>query len=480
MNTNNERNCGSTSSSATGWVINVVTLLTTVLVGVSDAGISGNGITSRGRITQFGSIFVNNREFDISNAKIVLDGQLGNETDLKLGQVVFVRGLLDDTLPVGDATEVIFGDNVEGPITSIDADQERLTVLGQTVLTDAQTVYELRSGSNSFDELDLNEQIEVSGFLTVDGEILASRIEQKIAAGQNEVIGTVSNLTGSTFTFNALTVDFSGAELINFATGYIVEGNIVEVKGTDFGINGELIALQVEQHERISGDFGELGEFEGLISNFDSAYSFSVGGVAVSTNADTSFIGGGKGNLAANVSVEVAGEFDDDGILVVSKVIIRGTRIRIHAEVDSISSSSFTALGITATTDSNTRWRDNGPIDADQFSLAKLYVGDYVEVRSFKNSTSTTSLRAESVNREDPETEVRLQGFVSHVGEQGFQIHGVTINVRNSDFSDANDKPISASAFINVLTEGTFVKVTGTETTSMSIDASDAGLRLDD
>lgn len=478
MNSISNGNYGTGAFCVKGRLIFVAALLSTVFVSFSDAGIARFGIAS-GRITQFGSIFVNGRKFDISNAKIVLDGESGNEADLKLGQVVFVRGLLDDTDPVGEATEVFFADNVEGPITGINAAEERLTVLGQTILTDAQTVFDLQFGGNSFDELDLNEQIEVSGFITAEGDVLASRIEQKGAGGENEVIGTVTNLTATTFALNKLTVNFSGAVPYEHI---ITEGDIVEVKGLDFNTKGELIASIVELQERISGEFGELGEFEGLITDFGSASSFAVGGVDVSTNSMTTFIGGGPGNLTVDVSVEVAGEFDADGVLAASKVSIRGTRIRIHAQVDSVSVSYslFRSLGITATVDSGTRWQDHGPIDADPFSLDHLYASDYVEVRSFKNPARSTPFHAEGVKRVDAESDVRLQGFVDYVGEQHFQIHGVTIVVQDTDFTDAIDKPISAAEFFSLLTTGTFVKVIGTETTSMSIDATEVGLQLND
>ena len=87
-------------------IIRVAALLSVIFVGISDAAIGRTGI-ARGHISRFGSIFINNREFDISNAVITVDGRTASEADLELGQVVFVRGLLDDEFPVGIADEEI-------------------------------------------------------------------------------------------------------------------------------------------------------------------------------------------------------------------------------------------------------------------------------------------------------------------------------------------------------------------------------------
>jgi hypothetical protein len=84
------------------------------------------------------------------------------------------------------------------------------------------------------------------------------------------------------------------------------------------------------------------------------------------------------------------------------------------------------------------------------------------------------------VKRENPEREARLQGFVTAVSGQYFQVLGATISSQNADFTGADGKAISALDFFSRLDEGTFLKVTGTETTNMTIDADEISLRLDD
>lgn len=452
---------------------------------ISNAGIGRLGVSS-GRISQFGSIFVNNRELDISTAAITLDGQAGSEAELKLGQVVFVRGVFDDAFPEGIAAEVVFNDNVEGPITSIDASEGRLVVLGQVVLANSDTVFDLLSDPDNLEGLDVNDQIEVSGFLTANGDVFASRIEEKAPGGQHEVTGVVSNLSGSTFELNTLTVEFSGAVLRNFPGDSISDGDKVEAKGVIFsGVNGELTASEVELQVDFAGLDEEVGEFEGLITEFESAESFSIAEVPVSIDEDTVFIGGGVGNLMTNTDVEVAGEFDSAGNLVADRVTLRGTRIRFEGPVDSVSvdsesEGSLTVLGITAIVDSTTQLEDKSSEQREPFKLSDLYASAYVELRSFNNPAESTPFLAERVTRENPESDVRLQGFVDSVSTQYFDIHGVTIEVdQNTSFSDATGTEISESEFFEVLTTGTFVKVHGTETTGTGIMATQVDLALD-
>ena len=78
-----------TSQNKTATLLGTVALIFTLFVGVASDG--RNGI-SGGRITAFGSIFVNGRELATSNAAITIDGQPATESDLKLGQNVFVTG----------------------------------------------------------------------------------------------------------------------------------------------------------------------------------------------------------------------------------------------------------------------------------------------------------------------------------------------------------------------------------------------------
>ncbi|TFG44036.1 MAG: hypothetical protein E4H48_01160, partial [Syntrophobacterales bacterium] len=96
--------------------------------GTAGGGIGGSGITvsavSVGSVASFGSIIVNDVEFDTTNAEVVVEGEVRGTGDaavtslLSRGMVVRVEGRLDGER-TGTAARVVFNDNVEGPVESI-------------------------------------------------------------------------------------------------------------------------------------------------------------------------------------------------------------------------------------------------------------------------------------------------------------------------------------------------------------------------
>ncbi len=125
---------------AVGGVILVMSLVSCRLL-VAEGGIGGSGI-SQGPITGFGSVFVNGIEHFLTSATIVVNGDEAGDADLKLGMIVRVAGAVDSAAGTGDATEIEYEQNLEGPVDSIDPLTDRLIVLGQLVVLDGLTVFD--------------------------------------------------------------------------------------------------------------------------------------------------------------------------------------------------------------------------------------------------------------------------------------------------------------------------------------------------
>ncbi|HEY9199439.1 MAG TPA: DUF5666 domain-containing protein, partial [Gammaproteobacteria bacterium] len=225
---------------------------------LAEGGIGGTGI-STGPITGFGSIYVNGVEYDTQTAEVLIEGDVAGTGDavvlnnLAVGKVVTVEG----SIPTGaraTASRVYFNDNVEGPLQAIavvDADTRELTVLGQTVIADADTRFE----NTTLGALAVNNQLEVSGLVQPNGAIKATFIEKKSAVfvdgGSVEVKGVVSNLDtlARTFTLSAVTVDYSGADTSELDAA-LAEGDSVEVKGVFSG--GVLYATRLETEDDLN------------------------------------------------------------------------------------------------------------------------------------------------------------------------------------------------------------------------------------
>lgn len=436
-----------------------------------------------GPISTFGSVVVNGVRYSTTSAVITVDDSPATQSDLKVGHVVRVHGTIDNNGTTGSADEIVFDDDVEGPVQSIDPTAGTLVVLGQTVRVGPDTSFDDSIQPASLAGLAIGDIVEVSGLVTADGSIAATRIEKKSAGSQFEVHGTVSNLDAANFRFslNALVVDFSAATLEDFPGGQIRNGDFVEAKGGSLDGGGALRATKVEfEGTAVDGDDGDHVEIEGFITRFASAQDFDVGGVPVTTTGSTSFEDGSAADLGLNVKVEVEGSLNASGVLVAEEIEIRrASAVRATALVDSVdrAANSLVMLGITVNIDALTRLEDKSNADVEPLTINDLNAGDYLEVRGSERPAGSGRILASLLEREDLDTETELQGFVTAVSAPSFTILGVTIVTTGAtEFRDTDDNAISAAEFFSRVAAGTLVEASGIETSAMVITADEVEL----
>ena len=448
-------------------------------------GIGRNGI-AMGPITTFGSIVVNGVRYETNGATFTINDEAGTEDDLKVGDIVSVIGTIDANGTTGSATQVIFDDIVKGPVESVDLVANRLIVLGQTVLVSPDTSFDDSFSPASLDGVAVGQIVEVSGQFDANGDIVATRIEPKPAGTMFEVHGTVAGLDAVNFRFslNGLVVDFSGAMLDDFNNGQIANGDFVEAKGTTLGGAGELIATRVELESVLpGGGNGDYIEIEGFITRFVSAQDFDVAGVPVSTNASTVFEGGVAADLGLNVKVEAEGSLDANGTIIAEKIDIRRSKaVRVTATADSVDSTnnSLVILGIVVNVDALTRLEDKSSADVEPLTLGDVSAGDYLEIRGSEFPAGSGTILATRFEREDPDTEAILQGFVESVADPSFTTLGVTIQTNGATvFRDVSDTVISATDFFNQVGVNSLVKAKGTEVSDTTITATEVEFELE-
>lgn len=427
-------------------------------------GIDRGGVAI-GVITGFGSIFVNGIRFDTSATIFTIDDNPGSQSDLDVGKVVTVVGTIDADNVNGTADEVIYNDDVQGPIQSIDFAASTMVVLGQTVIVNADTVFDDSIFPSSLDGLSVGQIVEISGFVGADGSITATHIEP---AGNTDfdIAGIVSALdpVAMTFRINSQAIDYSGATLRDFPAGQIEDGMRVEAEGSSFGPDGELIATKVDfEGDDWPGDENDDFEIEGLITRYVSATDFDVSGYTVTTTVSTIFENGSATDLAEGVKVEVEGSFDSEGTLVARKVSVRRTariELRAHVEATDNTAGTITLLGLTIGTDDVTRFEDNSDLDVPIFGLDDIAVGDWVEVRAF--TTPSGDLVATHIERDDAEDEIEIKAPVDSVARPDLQVLGLTIQTdANTDFEDGNDTTLTADDFFARVSDLPVVKITG-------------------
>lgn len=410
------------------------------------SGITGVGV-ARGPITGVGSIFVNGVEYSTTSAVFRIEGQSGTQAQLKLGQIVTVQGRINDDGRTGRADTVTYERNVQGPILVIDLPANSFVVLGQTVRV---------TGSTSFDSglslaaLAVGNTVEVSGFPNATGELVATHIERKAATAELEVTGVVASLDANArrFTLNALTVDYSAAQLVN---GSPANGNCVEINGTTV-VSNVLTATRVEVRScTVAANDRDLGEIEGVITRFTSSADFELAGQRVVTGPQTQFVNGAAADLRANLRVEVEGTFDANLVLTARKVEIKpDTSARILGTVDAVNAANgtLTIFGITVQTSlSSTRFDDQSQARQSPFRIGDIRTSDYLEVRGFEGSAAN-SLIAVIVERRDLESRRELQGTARNVAQPNLQLIGVSVTTGGgTQYQDVTDAAITAAQF---------------------------------
>ena len=373
--------------------------------------------TSIGTISGFGSVIVNGVRFDDANATVTIDDAVKARDQLRVGMVVRVRGRIgaDGT---GVAESIVYSDCVQGPITAMNQVRNTVTVLGQTVQVDEETVFDgvtLRD-MNGFA---IGDQVEISCLPDpANGRLRATRMEFKErfqnGISENEVEGAVANLdlAAGTFTINALTVNFGGIPAANRPVS-LANGMVVKASGKSFA-NGVLNAdrLRDRDRDRISYPDGDGIEVEGYVAEFVSISSdFKVSGQTVNA-ANAVIRNGTAADIRNGLKVEVEGTVSN-GVLVASVVVIKQqANVRVEAGLQAVDATlnTVTLLGRSIKLSADTELRDGAanPGQPTVIALSALNPADRLEVKAYKDSTG--ALVATRVERTAPDPLVVVKG----------------------------------------------------------------------
>ncbi len=418
-------------------------------------------VNSTGTIDGFGSVYVNGIEFETDDAEITLDGKPSSEDDLRLGMVVTVKGVINEDGESGTATQVIFDDELQGPVTAIvegpDGDSLLLTILGMNVIVERTgTVFD----DVSFDSLVVGNVIEVSGFTDEEGRLRATRIEKKSGDDADEVEfkGIVTGLTGTEFMLGAYIVDFSGADLSDVPGGTMANGVFVEVHGSL--ADGTILADRIEEEDGVAGRFDDDDEVrvQGAVTNFVSTAMFEVNGVKV--DGSGAVLRPSDIVVADGAVIQVEGDWEGD-VLIARKIEARRGRVEIEASVVSLDAEADTLTlrlaggTITVVVDDRTMIEDDTDED-DRLTMDDIAVADFLEVEAILNGNTLIATRIDRDEADDDVLQAPVTGFVA--GES-ITLLGITYSIAGTEFESLAGKTLSQAAFFNALRVGDLVKV---------------------
>ena len=198
--------------------------------GIGGTGIGGTGILAGtegenlgliGRITGFGSIFVNGVEVEYDQAtKVSLAGAPAGVGDLALGQVVEVLARNEQGRVTGSDIRIRY--EVAGPVGAIDEKSGTIKVLGQSVVIGTGTI----RGKGAAGLPGPGALVRVSGFRAGNGLIFASRLEMGKKGDPALLVGRVDSITGGRAVVAGVPV-----KLDNRSAGTPRPGDIIRISG---------------------------------------------------------------------------------------------------------------------------------------------------------------------------------------------------------------------------------------------------------
>lgn len=445
-------------------------------------GIGGTGISASvtsGPITGFGSVFVSGQEYDTTGTRFTVDHRIdATQADLKRGMIVRVEATIEeDTVSHRilrrSADRITYEDTVQGPVQAVDPTGTSLTVLGQTILITDSTEMDDRIPASDLHRLVPGVDIlAVSGFLSGDGQVVATRLARTVGAPEFEVKGTVRNhdAQAQSFQIGQLTVDYASPQISTLPSGDPPSWNglAVHVLGTHFtppasGLTGGRLRASSVHPETLGNQERTRAEIEGFVARVLSESRFTIGSVLVQHDAQTVFEGGTPADLGPGVRVEIDGLLS--GNLLQARRVELTNRAKVEALVSAVTSAdgrtgTLTLAGIPGTlvvVTAQTQFKGEGA----PAQLGDVAVGDPIVVRG---EPLGSELLATEITREVPTLKTVLQGPVSTIAPPRLTIFNTPIDTSalpDSAFRRADDTAVGRAAFFTALRPGSIVEIEG-------------------
>ncbi len=455
-----------------------ITLLMTLTLGAC-GGSGGSGDTTPvppsataksvvGKITGFGSVYVNGVEYDTNGASYEVDDEsASDDSALAVGMVVKVQGSVNPDGRTGSASSVSYDDEIEGIVEDLATDADDPSIKTFTVMSTVIRVDENSTNfdgeddaSFSFDTIMSGDNVEVSG--EYGGDILvASYVEKQDAADDDfEAKGTVTEYNDADqFVLvlkNGSTLDVmlvAGAEI---PSAGIVNDQYVEVEGTipdPVGFPDSLLAIKVEleDDDHFGDDDDDEVEIKGMLNFNADTETWSVRDVTVEFGDGTeykpeSLQEGIVNGTAAGLTVEVEGFYLDE-VLQVEEIELEEDELEFKGDATVLNSTgprdgtiqlSFgMAMGtVDVVVNSDTMFRDDEAMD--HFDLDSIMGTAKVEVEA--RWAEDGSIIASSLHLED-DMGYEIKGPLDEITDVSLTVMGVVFNTDAETFFE-NGVPV--------------------------------------
>lgn len=365
------------------------------------AGIDGSGdkirVTAQGPVNGFGSVIVDGERYDTSHTTFYRRGVAVNEADFEVGDMVVVVGYKQDAKLVAET--VYFEPSLSGRVEAYDITAGVITLLGQRVKLDADTVI----GAELSDKSLLGEDITVSGWQN-DSDIRATRIVQNSTSQATQVRGHVHSIDKNAMRLSVggLRVDYSAVN----SMPVLQQGDIVVVSGDLAGNDVDRIlrasSVVKQSVDQIKIPAAGNGTLSGFVRNREGNVRFWLNSVEVHLSEQTLFENGSVNDLMSGNLVRVRGTYNTNGILQANAIRITrfADKRSFSGEITDITMLGSDRAKIAINSNKFLLEADTALVDLQQFhsrlSAADLRVGDYVVVNAI---ATADGYRASTVKR---------------------------------------------------------------------------------
>ena len=430
---------------------------------LAGGGIGGTGI-SIGTISGFGSIVVNDVDFNTKEAEVVANGEsigTGNsvvESALAVGMVVRVEGTIYDD-GTSTAERIVYDDDLRGPVTSIealDSVAKKLVVLGQIVIVEKRT----RLKNTDFDGIAEGHVLQISGWPDAGGVIRATYVAKIIDPpdpGQDEVtikgIVTEADDRQRWFHINQLVVDLSEIE----GAAVPAVGQLVIVNGL-IDDEGVLNASEITVEDGPGINDTEYFEIENVVTEVRSPTEFSLGTVAVRTDETTTFIGLQPDDIIPGARLFVSGSLIEGQLL--AEEVIAKDKINIEGKVAKVNEGlgEFTLSGLSPLV---IRVTGVTKIFGDASQLADIQEGQHVKILGYAAGEDKVEAAQVKVEKRASDR-VKLQGPINGKSNTTVSVFNVAIDLsRIDEFETDTAGSVPRDEFLILATEGDTVSANG-------------------
>tara|TARA_R110000782_G_scaffold180899_2_gene271337 strand:- start:1088 stop:2509 length:1422 start_codon:yes stop_codon:yes gene_type:complete len=409
-------------------------------------------VTAVGKLTGFGSVYVNGVEYETGSTTYEIDDVQGSgDSDLTVGMIVRVKGSVNADGATGTANSVSYDDDIEGPVENLmvdatDASIKTFTVFGTSIIVNSQTVFDAEDDpAFGFDTLMDGDNVEVSGEYQGD-TLYASYVEKQDAADNDfEVKGTVSSVNGDKFVLtlaNGRIITVTIAPGASIPNAGVMDGQYVEVEGTvpdPVNEPDSLLATKVELEDEDHFDSNDdEAEIKGPLTFDAAASTWSINVTTIEFSSDTRYEPQSLADAIADGSadgrvVEVEGQYVN-GILKVDKAEDESDEIEFHAIADTVTATDAKngvitlGFGVPTTTldiavNGTTMFKDDDA--TTPFDLRNLANGTHVEISARRDTAG--GLLASKLEVDD-DIGIKIEGMLDAIDDVSVTVVGVTFS----------------------------------------------------